>query len=41
MREIIFGGASTLDNFFARLDHGMDWLRWSDEVAQVMSDFWP
>jgi len=41
MREIIFGGASTLDNFFARLDHGMDWLRWSDEVAQVISDFWP
>ncbi len=41
MRKVTFGGANSLDNFFARKDGGMDWLMWSDEVMQLMNDFWP
>ena len=41
MRDIIFGGASSLDMFLARSDHGVDWLLWSEEVAEVMAKFWP
>jgi dihydrofolate reductase len=41
MRKVIFGGASSLDNFFARKDGSMDWLIWSDEVTELMNDFWP
>ena len=41
MHKVIFGGANSLDNFFARTGGGMDWLIWSDEVTELMSDFWP
>lgn len=41
MRKVIFGGANSLDNFFARKDGAVDWLMWSDEVTQQMNDFWP
>jgi dihydrofolate reductase len=41
MREIIFGGASSLDLFLARPNHGVDWLLWSDDLAEVMAGFWP
>ena len=40
MRRIIFGGANSLDNYFARLDDGIDWLMWSDEAAEIMRDYW-
>jgi dihydrofolate reductase len=40
MRKAVFGGASSLDNFFARKDGGMDWLMWSDETAELMKDMW-
>lgn len=40
MRKIIFGGANSLDNYFAREDHRIDWLMWSDEAAEIMEDFW-
>jgi dihydrofolate reductase len=40
MRKITFGGANSLDNFFARKDHSVDWLMWSDEAAEIMKDFW-
>ncbi len=36
MRKIIFGGANSLDNFFARKDGSVDWLIFSDEVMEVM-----
>jgi dihydrofolate reductase len=39
-RKVTFGGANSLDNFLARPDHAVDWLRWSDEAAAVMNDFW-
>ena len=41
MRKVIFGGAHSLDGFFARKDNSVDWLTWSDEAAEIMKDFWP
>ena len=35
-----FGGANSLDNYFARKDDAVDWLMWSDEAASVMKDYW-
>ena len=40
MREVTFGGANSLDNYLARTDHAVDWLRWGDEAAAVMADYW-
>ena len=40
MRNVIFGGANSLDNFIAREDGAVDWLIWSDEVAEMMKDMW-
>jgi dihydrofolate reductase len=40
MRKITFGGANSLDNYLARPDHAVDWLRWSNQAAAVMADYW-
>ncbi|MGB7210512.1 MAG: dihydrofolate reductase family protein [Pyrinomonadaceae bacterium] len=40
MRKVIFGGANSLDNFIARGDGAVDWLLWSDDVSEIMKDFW-
>lgn len=40
MRKITFGGANSLDNFFAREDDSVDWLMWSDEAAAITKDYW-
>lgn len=40
MRKITFGGASSLDNFFARRDDSVGWLMWSDEAAAVTKGYW-
>ena len=40
MRKVTFGGANSLDNYFARKDDAVDWLLWSDEAAQHMSEYW-
>jgi dihydrofolate reductase len=40
MRKVTFGGASSLDNYFARKDHSVDWLMWSEEAASMMTDYW-
>ncbi len=40
MRKVTFGGANSLDNYFARKDDAVDWLMWSDEAAAVMTDYW-
>ena len=40
MRKVVFGGANSLDNYFARKDDSVDWLMWGKEVAEVMTDFW-
>jgi len=41
MRKVTFGGGCSLDGFLARADGGLDWLMWSDEVTELMADFWP
>jgi dihydrofolate reductase len=40
MRKVTFGGANSLDNYFARKDDSVDWLMWSNEAASVMKNFW-
>ena len=40
MRKVTFGGASSLDNMFARKDDSVDWLMWSDEAQRMMTEYW-
>ena len=40
MRKVTFGGANSVDNYIARLDHAVDWLMWGDEAAGAMADYW-
>jgi dihydrofolate reductase len=40
MRKVTFGGASSFDNYFARKDDSVDWLMWSNEVSEIMADYW-
>lgn len=40
MRKITFGGANSLDNYFARKDHSVDWLMWSNEASEFMTRYW-
>jgi|SRR5688572_15656418 len=40
MRTVVFGGASSLDNYFARKDDAVDWLIWSDELSEFMAEYW-
>jgi dihydrofolate reductase len=40
MRKVTFGGANSLDNYFARKDESVDWLMWSDEAAAIMNTYW-
>ena len=40
MRKVTFGGANSLDNYFARKDDAVDWLMWGNEAAAVMKDYW-
>jgi dihydrofolate reductase len=40
MRKITFGGANSLDNYIARKDNAVDWLMWTDEVSEIMTNFW-
>src|SRR4030081_978016 len=39
MRKVIFGGANSLDNYFARKDDTVDWIMWSDEASKFMADY--
>src|SRR6187549_12644 len=40
IRKVTFGGACSLDGFFARKDDSVDWLMWSDEAGEIMQDYW-
>ena len=40
MRKVTFGGANSLDNYFARKDDAVDWLMWSDEATEMMTEYW-
>lgn len=39
MRKVVFGGANSLDNYFARKDDSVDWLMWNDEVSKIMAGY--
>ena len=39
-RKVTFGGACSLDGFFARKDDSVDWLMWSDEAGEIMQAYW-
>ena len=41
MRQVVFGGANSLDNYLARANDAVDWLAWNDEVAEFMATYWP
>lgn len=40
MRTVTYGGAVSLDGFLAAADGAIDWLHFSADVQQVMTDFW-
>jgi dihydrofolate reductase len=40
MRKVTFGGAPSLDGYFARKDDAVDWLMWSKEAATIMNNYW-
>ena len=40
MRKVIFGVSTSLDNYVARKDGGIDWILGDEEAASRMADFW-
>jgi dihydrofolate reductase len=40
MRKVIYGGACSLDGYFADRDGGVDWLRFSKDVEEIMRQSW-
>jgi dihydrofolate reductase len=40
MRTVTYGGAVSMDGFLAGADGSIDWLHFSKDVQQVMTDFW-
>ena len=40
MRKVTFGGAPSLDGYFARKNDGVDWLMYSKEAGAIMRDYW-
>ena len=40
MRKVTFGCATSLDNYIARDDGSYDWIMFSDEVGEIMKNYW-
>ena len=41
MRKVIYGGATSLDQFLAREDGQVDWLIHDPEAMKIMQEMWP
>ncbi len=41
MRKVIYGGATSLDQFLAREDGSVDWLIYDAEAMEIMQEMWP
>jgi len=40
VRKVTFGGACSLDCYFAGPGEALDWLAWSDDAAKVSAESW-
>jgi dihydrofolate reductase len=40
MRKVIYGGACSLDGYFAARDGAIDWLHFSKDVEAIMRESW-
>jgi dihydrofolate reductase len=40
MRKVMYGGAMSLDGFIAGPGESIDWIRQSDETAELMREMW-
>ena len=40
MRTVTYGGAVSLDGFLAGLNGEIDWLHYSKDAQQVMTEYW-
>ena len=40
MRTVTYGGAVSVDGFLAGVDGALDWLHFSKDVQQVMTNYW-
>lgn len=40
MRTVTFGCANSLDNFIARPNGAVDWLKWTPDVANLAAELW-
>jgi len=41
MRKVVYGGATSLDQYLARDDGGVDWLIHDAEAMEIMKEMWP
>jgi dihydrofolate reductase len=39
-RKVTYGVGNSLDCFIARPDHGVDWLQWTKEIAEISAEYW-
>ena len=40
MRTVTYGAACSLDGFITAADGSLDWLHFSNDVQQIMGDYW-
>ena len=40
MRKVTFGVGNSLDGYIAGLDHAVDWLQWTKEIAEISATYW-
>src|SRR5687768_571659 len=40
MRKVVYGGACSLDGFITGPGGSIDWIRWSEDLNDIMRDHW-